>query len=145
MKGKITIGKVTCCGEPENDYVSIRIEDELSNINFVDVKMDIESFGKALLGLGSVPVEFELRGLDRVGKKFEHKEMEVMITHRRGDSPGTGDIDAALSKNEIDGWKGDRGDCTNMHKRVRSGAGYTVHNVHFFRWVELSIKNESKE
>ena len=77
MNGKVTIGKVTCSGGVENDFVSIRIEDTLSRIAFVDVKMDIESFGKALLGLGNVPIEFKLQGLDRVGKEFQHKEIEA--------------------------------------------------------------------
>lgn len=142
MKGKITITKVTCGGRSENDYVSISIEDKLSSIEFVEVKMDIESFGRALFGLGNVPIEFEFQGVDKIGKKFENKTVEVMITHRENESPGTGDIDIALSKYEIDGWKGDRRDCINMHKLVRRGGDYTVYDVHFFRWVD--VKNESE-
>lgn len=145
MKGKITIGKVTCCGVPKNDYISIAIEDEVSNIRFVTVKMDIESFGKALFGLGSVPVEFEFQGIDKVGKKYEYKTVEVTISHRKNDFPEEGDIDIAVSKYEVDGWKGDRKDRSNMHRWVCNGDGYTVYKVGYFRWVELPIKNENEE
>ena len=44
MNGNISIGKVTYCGSPEEDYISIEVEDKLSSINFLKVKMDLESF-----------------------------------------------------------------------------------------------------
>lgn len=138
MKGSISISKVTCGGEPENDYVSIRIEDGLSSIGFTTVKMDIESFGRALLGLGHVPVEFELLGMDKVGKKFEHKTVEVMITHEGELSPREEDIDIAVSKHEVDGWIGSKKDCKNFHRLVRCESDkYSVYNVHYYRWVAI--------
>lgn len=144
MNGKITIGKVTCCGEPQNNYVSITIEDELSSIEFVTVKMDTKSFGEALLGLGHVPVEFELRGTNKIGKKLEHKTIEVMITHKGELSPREGDIDIAVSKHEVDGWYGNRDDCKNFHKLIRGeggeGSGYSVWTVHYHRWVDIENK-----
>ncbi|GAF90109.1 unnamed protein product, partial [marine sediment metagenome] len=58
MKGKITIGKVTCCETPEEDYISIRVEDEISSIEFVEVKMSLLDFAKVITGQGYVPMEF---------------------------------------------------------------------------------------
>ena len=142
MKGKISIGKVTCCGSPEGDYISIEVEDELSSINFLKVKMDLESFAKALMGLGNVPVEFELRGLDRVGKKHEYTTEQVYIPYAPSGVGFSDDlIDKAVSKWETDGWVGSRRDCKNHHNWVENRDNGSVYNVHFSRWVDV-IKEE---
>ena len=77
MKGNISIGRVTCNDSP--DYVQIDIEDKLSSINFISIKMTIKDFAETILGRGYIPIEFETRGLDKLGKKMEHKTVEVSI------------------------------------------------------------------
>lgn len=140
MKGKISIGKVTCGGRPiEKDYVRIEIEDELSSIHFVEVKVELRAFAEALFGLGNVPVEFELRGLDRVGKKFERKTVVVSILVNSLEIPNLSDdnIDKAVSAYEIDGWIGRREDCCNHHNYVNCTKTHEMYRVHFYRWVDV--------
>jgi len=139
MNGKISIGKVTCCGRPEEDYISITVEDKLSSIRFLEVKMGLESFAKALMGLGNVPVEFELQGLNRVGKKYEHKTVEVYVPHGHTGFISDDFIDKAVSRRENDGWVGSRRDCKNHHNWVRNFEDDegSIYNVHFCRWVEV--------
>lgn len=141
MKGKISIGKVTCCGRPEEDYISITVEDELSSINFLEVKMDLESFAKALMGLGNVPVEFELRGLDRVGKRYEYKTEQVYVPNDHTGFTSDDLIDKAVSKKETDGWIGSRRDCKNQHNMVDCDKEGVTYNVHFCRWVDVEKEN----
>lgn len=137
MKGKLSIGKVTCCGSPEEDYISIGIEDTISSIQFVSVKVDLVTFTKALFGLGNVPIEFELRGAERVGMKYEHKTENVAIPHAPLEiSLKDSDIAEAVGCHEVDGWIGDRDDCKNHHRHIRSEKTYQVYEVHYHRWVD---------
>jgi len=143
MKGKLSIGKVTCCGSPEEDYINIELEDGLSSIQFVKVKVSLMDFTKALFGLGHVPVEFELSGLDRVGKRYEHKTEQVYVPDAPiGQFTISDDlIDKAVSKWETDGWVGSRRDCKNHHNWVTDHDKGSIYNVHFARWVDV-IKEE---
>ena len=144
MKGKLTIGKVTCCGSPEEDYIHIAIEDSTSSIQFVTVKADLETFTRALFGLGNVPIEFELLGIERVGKRYEHKTVQVSIPNA---PDGVGlldkDIDQAVGCYEVDGWRGSREDCKNHHRHIRQSntmrkdRTYQVYEVLYVRWVDV--------
>ena len=137
MKGKISIGKVTCYGSSEEDYISIGVEDELSSISFLAVKMGLENFTKALMGLANVPVDFELRGIDRVGKRYEHKTEQVHIPHDVDGNHSDIFIDRAIANWEIDGWIGRREDCKNHHNWVENRDNGSIFNVHFCRWVDI--------
>lgn len=146
LKGSISIGKVTCCGTPKADYISIRVEDELSSITFLEVKMGLEDFAKALMGLGNVPIEFELQGTDRVGKKYEHKTLEIHVPYRSGDIRSSDDlIDKAVSEQEFDGWVGSRRDCKNHHNWIKNATTGAVYNVHFCRWVDVEKTDENSK
>ena len=147
MEGKLSIGKVTCCGNSKEDYISIEIEDTLSSIQFVRVRADLETFTKALFGLGCVPIEFELNGIERVGKKYEYKTVEVSIPHVPSRFEFTDEeinkaIDKAVSKYEVSGWVGSREDCKNYHNQVHYDKTHQEYNVHFCRWVEVEEGNE---
>ena len=149
MKGKLSIGKVTCCGSPEEDYIRIEIEDEISSIQFVTVKADLETFTRALFGLGNVPIEFELRGAERVGKKYEHKIVQVSIPNAPdGISLLDKDIDQAVGYYEVDGWTGRREDCKNHHRHIRQSntmrkdRTYQLYAVLYVRWVDAEEGGE---
>jgi len=140
MKGRISINKVTCQA-PEKDYVIIELEDELSSVEFVQARMSLETFGRALFGLSSLPVEFELRGLDKVGKKLENKIEEVFIPCETELYATDKEIRQAIKKYEVDGWIGRDENAKNHHNWVgyRGIDGYTA-RVIFRRWVEVEKK-----
>jgi hypothetical protein len=77
MKGKISIGKVTC--SDTEDYVRVELTDESSSIQFVTAKMSLLNFAKVITGQGYLEIDYELRGLDKVGKKLEVKNEEVNL------------------------------------------------------------------
>lgn len=145
MQGHISIGKVTCSSSERTEhYISIGIEDEFSTINFLRVKVSMENFAEALMGLGHVPVEFELSGVDRVGKKYEYKTLEIHVPYRPGDLCTSDDlIDKAISKQEFDGWVGSRRDCKNHHNWLRNATSGAVYNVRFCRWVDEEKVDEN--
>lgn len=140
MKGKLSISKVTCCGVPKEDYISIEVEDTLSSIRFIEVKMDLETFVQALFGLGNCPVEFELQGSDKVGKKYECSTEPVFVPHNHDGFISDDLIDKAVSSLEHDGWIGDRQDCNNHHNWVENLTEGAIYNVHFYRWVNVEEK-----
>jgi len=54
---------------PSDGGISIRIEDELSRIEFIDASISLEEFAEAITGLSSRPMTAEVRGLEFVGRK----------------------------------------------------------------------------
>jgi len=62
FKGNISITRGS------NNMINIRIRDNDSRTEFVDVEMTLEDFASAVTGLAAVDVVGDVRGLDRVGK-----------------------------------------------------------------------------
>jgi len=73
LKGKLTIGNVST-----NDgigYIEIRLECVNSSIEFVRVKISHEEMMRALCSQAFRPVEFDLSGIENVGKRQEQKDL----------------------------------------------------------------------
>lgn len=77
LKGKISISRWS---GPDGPGIGIRIQDELSGIEFVDADMTIEEYGLLISGLASRPIEMEVRGLQNVGKKRIHEKRHASIS-----------------------------------------------------------------
>lgn len=139
LKGNISIGRYTNSGDP--DPVHIEIEDDLSSVTFISVRMTIEDFGKAFLGQGLIPCTFELRALNKVGKKIESKFelVELDYTNRKLSEEA---IDSIIKPYEVDGWIAHRDDLSNWHnfdyktKKCR---------VLFRRWVDVKQDSDRSE
>lgn len=140
-KGRINIARWSSNTEP---YHGIRIEvvDGESRVHFLQVNMSVEEFALAITGCGERECEFELRGVDTVGKVREHKEEMVEFDR---DVIYSRDRDAALlalKSYEVDGWIGDANDAFNHH---RQGAiSVTRHAVSArIRFTRYVTKGES--
>jgi len=72
LKGKITI-------LVSGDGASIEIKDELSGVNFCDIKMTNKNFMAALGRLAHTPCEMEVAGLDLVGLRHEGKSFSFEL------------------------------------------------------------------
>jgi len=132
MKGQITISRVH--SHQEQDYVSIRFNDETNGAEFLDAKMSLGSFADALLGLARVYCEFELRP-QHVGKRREIKTEIVTVSSY---SPTPEQKAAALAPFEVDGWVGRQSDLGNHHcaAGVSTRIGEYAYRVSFVRFVE---------
>jgi len=75
IEGSISITRPQGPGE---EYIKISIRDENACVGFVEVNMGLANFAKAVTSL-QVPCEIEVRGLEKVGKKHEHKTFEFKI------------------------------------------------------------------
>lgn len=76
LKGSITVSRVM---SGRGDYISISIRDENSRSRFVEAKLDYETFGKLMSGLAEIKCNFEVRGLENVGKVRVRKERTLTI------------------------------------------------------------------
>lgn len=126
-KGSISINRVS---GGEGEYIRVELIDESSGTHFLEAKLSLEDFAKALFGLSQVDCSFELRPA-YVGWQREVKQENVnvpsSISYRLTDE----EISAALMPHEVDGWKAYRKDAGNHHKEVGPG----IYNVTFFRYV----------
>jgi hypothetical protein len=62
-----------------DDEIWIQVEDRAASIRFLDITIGHTGFVRALGSLAYVPCEGELRDLDRVGKRMEHKMFEFQM------------------------------------------------------------------
>lgn len=64
---------------PPYDTMNIVVEDKLSGIQFLEMELSMEQFGKLLSGGMSVPVKGEVVGLQNIGKKYEQKPGKISM------------------------------------------------------------------
>lgn len=130
FKGTISLSRTH--GGGHGALIHISIIDQISRTEFFDGFMSVEDFGNMITGLGFRPIEFEFRP-DRVGMRPENK-VEIVDRPKSYDSKTKqNEIDKALAPFEVDGWRADRSDLTNHHRRV----GNDKVRVRFFRHVPV--------
>jgi len=97
LKGKISM----FIGVEET---TIRIQDENSNIEFVEITLTPAQLSSALSRLAYTPCNIEVRGLDRVGKKHENKEFEFEISEKLSRERKTEQLREIAQSMLTDGW-----------------------------------------
>lgn len=107
--------------------ICIHVRDEESSTEFVEIKCSPEDFANAVTGLHGSPCTLDIRGLEKLGKTMETKEVYL-------ESPGDEWLftkwdrlprkvkQDILDPLEVDGWKVEHyGSWGNMHKRFKDG------------------------
>lgn len=128
IKGQLTISRPTSSSGAE--WIEIEFNDEDAGIRFAKFRVSLTNFAKALTGLGYVPGEIELRGLDRVGMKSENKTEHIPCEPPYGDKKKLAVLKEKVKALEVDGWVSRHGDIENHHCYTRGGV-----TVVFFRHV----------
>jgi len=128
---ELTISKVNVSHGKEEIW--IQLVDKKSTIHFVETKISLEEFSRALFTLASRPCQTELRGLENVGKKHETKQIVVKFHNIKNQK----DIQEAIAVHEKDGWKG-RAEDVHHHNRVDQGNANKkeYYSITFHRWAE---------
>ena len=117
-------------------FIQMRLEDEGSRCVVIDIRMTMEDFGNAITGLGNTPCKFQLLGVKQVGKRVEHKAVEVFVPDGTSDTRSER-IRVAVVAYEKDGWRGDDNDAQNWHRAARSENRGTWYNVQYTRFVDI--------
>lgn len=132
MKGNLRIGKYLNSGIEMPVY--IEIEDESSGILFLELHTTLSDIANAIIGHQSAKVEYEIRGIDLIGKTRQTKVIDVpvpLLSFRYSD-----DLAKQLCEPfEGDGWQARYRDMDNWHNFSRNG-GKTC-KVVFTRFVDL--------
>ena len=75
ITGTITIS----CRRGEEDYMSITLVDGASRISFLDIKMTLEEFAKAVTGQGFIPFNGTARNFGNLGKQKITEDFEFKM------------------------------------------------------------------
>lgn len=119
----------------------LEVIDESSGVSFLEIRLSPGDMMLALTGR-SIECEMDVRGLNLVGSKSEHKKENVKFeswsqrlsaerkgldSHERSPS-----VDKAFAPFEVNGWRGSASDLFNGHLSNRDG----TQAVTFHRYVD---------
>ena len=107
FKGSIQLARTQGSGmhERDSECVHITIQDRSSGVQFVDLRMTIESFGEMLLGRCSLEnCSFEVRGTEFVGKVKDHKEIIIPMPAKVAWANRAAVAESIGNKMLSDGW-----------------------------------------
>lgn len=138
MKGTISIYRFVVGTEHK---IGIDIEDSGSNTGFLNIRMDLDDFARAVTGQSYIDCDFELRGLEKVGTKHKHKREYIHAEHRRFSDEEAKSIVAPY---EINGWVARLSNLNNPHFWEKLN-GKPVISVIFERYVSSDTLLETKE
>jgi len=94
----------------------ISVEDVLSRTRFIEFSMSAEDLMLALTGQGNMKCEFELRGLELIGKEHQNRDVTIPeITTHLSDKEFLKVIEQVRPHYEVDGWRMDEQKHFNMH------------------------------
>lgn len=130
LNGRITISRVIS-NQEISDTINIKFIDENSGSHFMEVTMTPETLALALTGLGHLPCNIELRGLDVLGKTRDMKYEKVIVHSAHASYE---EIMEAAKELEVDGWKCGLQETTQRKVSDRNGEYSIV--VHFWRYVD---------
>ena len=124
--GKLTVSKPINGTET---YINISLKDIDAGIDFVEVKISLEDFMQAITGLAMVPCEFDVHGIENVGKKIERDVISFEIETN----------DKELAQKEVDnhtpeGWTASRYFGSQNSFTFKDGKIFA--NAKIYPWVD---------
>jgi hypothetical protein len=144
LEGTIRVGNVQ--SSDGDGYVTVEIEDKASDIEFIRIKLDYETFGRLISGNGSHKCSMEVWGLEHVGKVRQTVKATIhidtslynSITDGKWDERHTKIADWLEAHHSVEGWImsryfGSRDSIVNDYN-----TGKTALNFTRTRWVDPS-------
>jgi hypothetical protein len=120
----LTIGRVS-----DVETIRLRVIDDASSTVALQLELTPEQFALGLTGQANRPAKARWLTAN-IGRAWETKTEVVPIEGHPTYSEANKNL--ALAPFEVDGWRGNRGDLGNPHKKL-SGGGY---RVDFYRFAE---------
>lgn len=131
IKGKLTISRPQCSSGEK--YINIEVEDDDARIVFLTLKISLENFAEAITGLASSGCEFEVGGLENVGKIKEHDTMVFLMPAHDWNSRNKIAHEEA-KKHTPEGWEASTYFGSQDSFFRKDGAEYARTNI--YRWVD---------
>lgn len=124
-----------------NDLINIRIKDDPSRTEFIDVEMSMEDFAHAITGLSGVAVEGEVRGLDRIGKERVRESRSVLQPKELTHKPREKTVEWLKANCQEEGWILDT-HLGSQGSLKSDGIGNTTINYSVYKYVDVKGENE---
>lgn len=86
------------------EYTTIEIHDTDASINFLSIQLTPEQLSSALSRLSRVPCVIDLHGIDKIGKRMEHKKFAFEIPKEINNSKHAGKLHEIAQSLLTDGW-----------------------------------------
>lgn len=124
------------------EYITVRIEDRTSSIEFVELRIKLDDFARMMTGLAYVDAEMVTRGLENVGKVREYVRAQVFISDRDYANASKGTYDESkkglakwlVDNHARDGWE------TDTYLGSQGSIGHVkdgkLLNFGYFRYVD---------
>lgn len=123
-------------GNYDYQVIELQIEDRVSGVRFLEVRIALANFARLLTGQGCVAAMGEYAFMDSIGLIRETKTENVTIPTEYGRKL-TEEALTALRVFEVDGWVGYKDDLRNMHRHVRTSEDRTMtYAVSFTRFIQ---------
>lgn len=133
LTGGISISRRT--GDGYENTICIEIKDDSSRNRFIDVKMSLADFAAAISGCSEMPIQFEVRCLDSIGKTKETEAASINIPKNMKFSSREDIRKYLQAYHQRDGWVLDDylGSQTSI-KHIESDEFFAVANIKYFRY-----------
>lgn len=146
IPGNISISRVHD-NRSDEAYMEIRIHDEISHTEFVEMRISLKSMMEAISGVSARPGTIELRGLTNVGRKLEVKEELLNVTEwynsndiLKRQKVFSKALFKAAAEYEVAGWEGSIDEHFNHHRLVQKADGF-YYRTTFRRYVEATLED----
>lgn len=131
LKGRLTISRPTY--SDGRKLISIKVEDDKSDLEFLEVLISYESFTRAITGQGFIEVGFILKGRENIGKTKETKDLVFEVPESSKYSAR--DYASKVSQDFADeGWIADK--YFNSQNSIRTFSGKTYAHGRQYRFVD---------
>lgn len=120
-KADVSVRVSKCMNSRGPDTMNLVIEDKVSGIQFLEIEMSMEQFGKLLAGGSLVDMQAELRGLENIGKKREYERASQFIT-REDYNAITGSLKYDDQKRALGQWLKDNHSRDGWHTETYLGS-----------------------
>jgi len=130
-KAKLSISCPSYSNGTKN--ISIAVIDADANIQFLDIKIDLDKFSECLTGLGHVECEMEFRGLQNVGKIAKQKPLVFEVPDLRYKMK-EGEVERLALKATPEGWK--HSSCFRSKESFFCKGGKNYARTNITRWVD---------
>lgn len=118
LSGNITISRTSSSVEPF-DSINIRIADDASGVQFVELRLSLDDFAKLICGQSNIHGDMIVRGLENIGMVREVKTEDVLISTNCSYDERPVLAAQAIKSLEVDGWVGRLEDAANSHRMIK--------------------------
>ncbi len=133
IKGTVSINRLSGLDKPT---IQITVTDEDARIEFLQLRMSPEAFGRCVTGQSMIECDLEVRDLENVGKVFERQPLEFQLSDENQSWSAEVKIIAAkeADRRAPDGWFASHYFGSQNSFFTKNGENWA--RTYMYRWVD---------